>query len=94
MTLIDFDDSGFGFRLYDLGTALSQNLSEPHAGAIRDALVAGYATLTPDDLAMLDVFTLLRCLASVGWTAGRLRRDDPRHAAYIRRAFVAAERAL
>ena len=94
MTLIDFDDSGFGFRLYDLGTALSQNLDEPHAGVLREALVAGYGTLTPEDLAMLDVFTLLRCLASVGWTAGRLPPGDPRHAAYIRRAFLAAERAL
>ncbi|MEE2860033.1 MAG: phosphotransferase [Pseudomonadota bacterium] len=94
MTLIDFDDSGFGFRLYDLGTALSQNLTEPNGAAIRDALIEGYGTLTPVDIAMLDVFTLLRCLASVGWTAGRLPPGDPRHAAYIRRAFLAAERAL
>lgn len=94
LTLIDFDDSGLGFRLYDLGTALSQNLGEPHEDAIRTGLVEGYGTLTPDDIGMLDVFTLLRCLASVGWTAGRLPPDDPRHAAYIRRAFTAAERAL
>ncbi|QDA35851.1 homoserine kinase (plasmid) [Paracoccus liaowanqingii] len=94
MTLIDFDDSGFGFRLYDLGTVLSQTLSEPHSDAIRNGLVSGYGTLGPADLDMLAVFTLLRTLASVGWTMGRVPPGDPRHRAYIDRAFLAAERAL
>lgn len=94
MTLIDFDDSGFGFRLYDLGTVLSQNLTEPHVDAIRDGLVGGYGTLRPADLDMLPVFTLLRTLASVGWMMGRIAPGDPRHRAYIDRAFLAAGRAL
>ena len=47
LSLIDFDDSGFGFRLYDLGTALSQNLYEPDYAQIRDALVAGYNETRP-----------------------------------------------
>ncbi|MFC0202038.1 phosphotransferase enzyme family protein, partial [Paracoccus rhizosphaerae] len=55
MTLIDFDDSGFGFRIYDLGTVLSQNLYEPHFDAIRDGLIGGYGGLRAADLAMLPV---------------------------------------
>ncbi len=91
--LIDFDDSGFGFRLYDLGTALSQNLGEPHLPQIALGLVEGYATLRPlsdQDCRMLPWFTLLRCLASVGWTMPRLGADDPRMRLYIERAVLAA----
>ncbi len=95
--LIDFDDSGFGFRLYDLGTALSQNLGEPHLAEIAAALVDGYAARRPlsaADRAMVPVFTLLRCLASVGWTIPRLPKGDPRHRSYIDRALGLADRLL
>jgi Ser/Thr protein kinase RdoA (MazF antagonist) len=95
--LIDFDDSGFGFRLYDLGTALSQNLEEPALNEIATGLVEGYATqrpLTDDDLAMLPVFVMLRTLASVGWTMPRLAADDPRNRAYLNRAVRTAHAVL
>ena len=93
VALIDFDDCGFGFRLYDLGTALSQNLDEPALPQIAMGLVEGYGTerpLTETDRAMLPWFVLLRCLASVGWTASRLPPDDARHRAYLDRALRAA----
>ncbi len=95
--LIDFDDCGFGFRLYDLGTALSQNLDEPHLAEIAEALIDGYAALRPlseSDRAMIPTFTLLRCLASAGWTMPRLPKGDPRHRGYINRALRLAERLL
>lgn len=66
LALIDFDDSGIGFRLYDLGTVLSQDLYEPDRPALQQALIAGYATRRPLDPAMVPVFTLARVLASVG----------------------------
>lgn len=94
VALIDFDDCGFGFRLYDLGTALSQNLAEPHLPEIVTGLVEGYATARPlsgDDRAMLPWFTLIRCLASVGWTTPRLAPGHPRHRAHLDRALRAAE---
>ncbi len=93
MALIDFDDSGFGFRLYDLGTALSQALAEPALPDLAAALAEGYARLRPlgaGDRALLPWFTLLRCCASVGWTAPRLAPGDPRHRAYLDRALGAA----
>jgi len=95
--LIDFDDSGFGFRLYDLGTALAQNLKEPALDQIATGLIEGYAThrpLTDDDLAMLPVFVMLRTLASVGWTMPRLAPGDPRIRAYLNRAVRTAHAVL
>jgi Ser/Thr protein kinase RdoA (MazF antagonist) len=91
VSLIDFDDSGFGYRLYDLGTALSQNLYEPAYPEIRDALMVGYGTT---DLAMVEVFTLARTLASVGWTMPRLAPDDPIHKSHLQRAVMCAGRVL
>jgi Ser/Thr protein kinase RdoA (MazF antagonist) len=95
--LIDFDDSGWGFRLYDLGTALSQCLYEPHLPAIAEALAAGYATERPlsgADRAMLPWFTALRCCASVGWTMPRLAPDDPVIRTHLDRALRAARTVL
>ncbi len=71
--LIDFDDSGFGFPLYDLGTALSQNLNERALPQIAAALMEGYAETCPLDPDMVPVFTLMRCCASVGWMIPRLQ---------------------
>lgn len=91
LSLIDFDDSGFGFRLYDLGTVLSQNLYEPAHDDIRDALMAGYGTT---DRVMVESFTLARTLASVGWTMPRLAADDPIHRSHLARAILCADRVL
>ena len=44
VSLIDFDDSCFGFRLHDLGTALVQTVEHPEHPQLRDALMAGYGT--------------------------------------------------
>lgn len=93
LTLIDFDDFGLGYRLYDLGTALRDNLEEPGLPMLAAALVEGYATerpLSPADRAMLPLFVLLRCLASVGWSIPRLAADDPGARTHIARAVRAA----
>ena len=91
IALIDFDDSGFGFRLYDLGTVLSQNQYEPARDDLRDALMAGYGT---QDVEMVETFTLARILASVGWTIPRLAPDDPIHRSHLARADMAIRRIL
>ena len=88
MSLIDFDDSGHGFRLYDLGTVLSQNLYEPALPDIARALIAGYATQRPADPELVALFTMARTLASVGWTMPRLAPDDPIHRSHINRAVM------
>jgi Ser/Thr protein kinase RdoA (MazF antagonist) len=85
LSLIDFDDSGWGFALYDLGTVLSQNLYEPAYPQIRDALMEGYGT---SDRAMVEIFTLARTCASVGWTMPRLPSGDPVHPRHLARACM------
>ncbi len=88
LSLIDFDDSGIGFRLYDLGTVLSQNLYEPAYDQIRDALMEGYGT---KDAQAVEMFTLARTCASVGWTMPRLGLDDPVHPRHLARACMWAD---
>lgn len=92
LSLIDFDDCGLGFRLYDLATALLLNLTEPHYPQIRDALLQGYRETRPADAEMVEVFILARCCASVGWTAPRLLPGDPIHRSHIARALSWAAR--
>jgi Ser/Thr protein kinase RdoA (MazF antagonist) len=91
LSLIDFDDSGWGFALYDLGTVLSQNLYEPAYAEIRDALMAGYGTT---DTETVEMFTLARTCASVGWTMPRLAPGDPVHPRHLARACMWAERLM
>jgi Ser/Thr protein kinase RdoA (MazF antagonist) len=86
LSLIDFDDSGIGFRLYDLGTALLPCLTDPAYPALRAALISGYSETRPCDPRLVDLLTLARALASVGWTMPRLAPDDPIHISHLARA--------
>lgn len=91
LSLIDFDDAGWGYPLYDLGTCLSQNLYEPAFLDIRAALMEGFGTA---DTAAVDMMTLARTCASVGWTMPRLAPGDPVVARHIARAVMWARRVL
>lgn len=94
LSLIDFDDCGTGFRLYDLGTAMVQNDHEPARAEMLAALVEGYGSLRPADAATVEVMTLARGCASVGWTVPRLAPDDPIHSRHIARAVRIARRVM
>jgi Ser/Thr protein kinase RdoA (MazF antagonist) len=91
MSLIDFDDAGIGFRAYDLGTVMSQNLYEPAYADLRDALIDGYGGVTVHEV---EMFTLARVLASVGWAAPRLPLGDAVHRRHIARAVMWARRVM
>jgi Ser/Thr protein kinase RdoA (MazF antagonist) len=91
LSLIDFDDCGTGFRLYDLGVAMVQNLAEPAYPDLRDALIEGYGA---GDADTVEWFTLARACASVGWTMPRLVPGDAIHARHIARAVTLARRLL
>ncbi|WP_415183771.1 phosphotransferase enzyme family protein [Phaeovulum sp.] len=97
LSLIDFDDSGRGFRLYDLATALVQSLEEPHLPQIAEGLVAGYRSQRAfDDEAQghLALFVMLRTFASTGWIISRAAPDDPRLRFYAERALRMAQHVL
>lgn len=87
--LIDFDDGVFGYRLYELGVAMSQNWDQPNRDALGAALLDGYQQLRPlptDAHALLQAFTVLRGLASCGWVIGRYPADHPATHDYAHRA--------
>ena len=74
VAFLDFDDSGFGWRMFDIATALVKNRAEPDYASIERSLIAGYRserTLTDDALAALPMFTVLRNLTYIGWFAAR-----------------------
>lgn len=97
LALIDFDDCGMGFRLYDLATALFQSLEEPHLPDLAAALLEGYRThrpLGPQSAHQLALFVMLRSFASAGWIITRAAPDDPRQAFYAERATRMADHVL
>jgi len=94
LVLIDFDDSGFGYRMFDLAVALSQSIEEPNYARLATAMLKGYAEFRPlsdADTQRLALFALLRTFASLGWIVPRLPLDDPGHAKFIRRAVARSQ---
>ncbi len=91
VTLIDFDDGVFGFRMYELGVAMSQVWDRPNAQKLAAALISGYG-LGPEESKLLPAFTVIRTLASCGWTISRYAPDDPALIGYADRAVRAATR--
>ena len=76
--LIDFDDAGHGWRMFDIATALVKNRREPHFDVIRSALISGYRkrrVLRDVAMATLPLFLLIRSLSYIGWAASRI--DEP-----------------
>lgn len=94
--LIDFDDGGIGYRLYDLATALIQHCDAPALADLSAALCEGYrgadGPLPAGAFADLEMFTALRALASAGWVMGRVPPGDPRLQLYAARAVRLARR--
>lgn len=79
VAFLDFDDSGFGWRMFDIATALIKNRSEPEYDSIQRSLIAGYRSeqsLTDETLATLPLFTVLRQLTYIGWFAARPELPD------------------
>ena len=70
ITVIDFDDCGFGWHFYDFGTAVSFFEDDPAVPEWQDAWATGYRTRRPmsaADEAMLPSFVLLRRLLLLAW---------------------------
>lgn len=70
ITVIDFDDCGFGWYFYDFGTAVSFFEDDPAVPEWQDAWAAGYRSRRPlptTDEAMLPSFVLLRRLLLLAW---------------------------
>lgn len=70
VNVIDFDDCGSSWFMYDFGTAVSFIEHDARLPAWQEAWVAGYrsvAELRAEDEAMLATFVMLRRLLLVAW---------------------------
>jgi len=78
--VIDFDDCGASWCVYELASALYPLQGTPAFDSRRELLAAGYRSITPlsdSDLAELPTFLMCRRLATLGWT---FSRSDTPHA--------------
>lgn len=97
LRLIDFDDGVFGFRMYELGVAMSQNWDQPNEADLAAALLHGYGSVRPLPEAaapLLETFTVMRAMASCGWVIGRYADNHPAVWEYAERAIYMAQRYL
>ena len=76
-TVIDFDDCGFGFPMWDLAGALSFIEAEPHVADLVAAWIRGYGGVDADDLATIPALIIMRRLQLVGWM--NTRQGTPEH---------------
>ncbi len=79
--LIDFDDAGFGWHMFELATALFWLQQEPDFATIESALFKGYTEerpLSQADLDALPLFMVLRGLTYLGWVHTRQNTEMAR----------------
>jgi len=70
--VIDFDDCGFSWFMYDFATAISFFETDPVIPDLQKAWIEGYRTvrpLSPEDEAMLPTFVALRRILLTAWLA-------------------------
>ena len=76
--VIDFDDCGFGWFMFDLATAVSFIEHDPRVPGLCDSWVRGYrgvAPLADQDVAEIPTFLLLRRLQLVAWVGSHRFAD-------------------
>lgn len=72
--VIDFDDCGLSWFLYDIGAALSFMEEREDVPELVDAWVEGYLKVRPlseEEIAEIPTFIMLRRLTLLGWAASR-----------------------
>ena len=78
LTIIDFDDAGWGWHAYDIAVALFYQQRAANFEAFEHAYVTGYRSmrrLSEQSLALLPMFRLIRGLAQIGWFHQRPELD-------------------
>ena len=78
--LIDFDDCGFGWFMYDFAAAISFIEDDPQVPALKAAWLKGYRTVRPlaaEDEAEMDSFVMLRRMALLAWIGSHIEAPEP-----------------
>jgi Ser/Thr protein kinase RdoA (MazF antagonist) len=100
LCVIDFDDCGFSWYLYDFAAAISFLEHEPYIPELLDSWIAGYRTVAPlsdDEAAIIPVFIMLRRMLLTAWVAShsetpiarQLGENYTQGTVALARAFVA-----
>ena len=78
--LIDFDDCGYGWFMYDFAAALSFMENDPQVEIYKKAWLQGYQKiriLSSEDIKEIDTFILLRRLALLAWIGSHIEAPEP-----------------
>ncbi len=78
--LIDFDDCGFGWFLYDFAAAISFIEDDPRVPALKAAWLEGYRALrpiSPEEEFEIDTFVMLRRMALLAWIGSHIEAPEP-----------------
>jgi len=76
--LIDFDDCGLGWFLYDFAAGISFMEDHPQVPALKDAWVKGYRKvrpISPEEENEMDTFIMLRRMALCAWIGSHQEVD-------------------
>ena len=82
--LIDFDDSGWGWFLYDFAAAISFIEDDPRIPSLKDAWVRGYRSARPmsaEEEVEIDTFVMLRRMALLAWIGSHIEAPEPQELA-------------
>ncbi len=81
LAVIDFDDCGFGWRMYDFAAAVSFIEDDPRLGDLAARWAEGYRSVAPlaqEDAAVLPALVMLRRLLLTAWIGSRAESDTAR----------------
>ncbi|WP_299199662.1 phosphotransferase [uncultured Amphritea sp.] len=97
--LLDFDDAGFGWHMFELATALYFIIEENVYDVAKEALFDGYRQhrhLSEGDLGLLELFLTARGFTYLGWIRSRQETQTAQELApeLIRMACQQAKRFL
>lgn len=79
--IIDFDDAGFGWHLFEIATALYFHQTEPYFDSVKEAMIGGYRAhrdLPDEVLATLPTFMMARGFTYLGWVHTRYETETAR----------------
>ena len=95
--VIDFDDCGLSWYVYDFAAAISFLETEPYIPALQEAWIKGYrsvAELDDEHVAMIPTFIMFRRLLLTAWIASHAETEtaaEAGHAAYTLGTVALAE---
>jgi Ser/Thr protein kinase RdoA (MazF antagonist) len=87
LTIIDFDDSGYGWHQYDAAVALFHSQTRPDFATLERGFVHGYRStrdISDEALALIPMFLLIRGMAVIGWISQRPELDTSEYFAWLR----------